>query len=609
MHTLRLRVRVGEGSLAGALRFRDITFPEEDALRHGQCVVETPFVGGSGEGHLGQVGLLECGIEVTGPGQDLAGHESRPRVRRVERRLQTNEPRRERIGAEAVQPRLADLGDGFEGGQRLVRAEQKFHGHLYLAASLEGVRGLPLQLTERRLSLVLQVLLPQIVPEQVVIAVGALFPGREREHAIGGQVVQVEVGVVDADDAIGQLGRDVLEATGAPQEETGRGVLSLVDLLGQVGIDVLSESRVSEGGLDRVEIEPLEGESREDDARRPSLSELEQAADVLSRGLPAQPRGEYRGRLLAIETQEVDAQQADLVSQAHPGRQEGRFVPGEDDEADVLRSIGEHVVQGAVERFGVGRFVIVIEEDMEVLVHLFAALVHEQGQHVLHGEGNVASSVQPLEDDVPKRRDPLLKRFDERPQECGRIAVERVQFVPDGVESETLECGGRYRGLAVASGSAYHSESALGRTPESCQGVQAQRYVIKARTGELRRDRLRCAPPLAQIVVPKRNSDDCQVACTLAGGSAVALPFSDRGGLTFRGGQESASVGGGVNCQVLCTIRDLCILPWPARTGPCQGGRVEWCSQTSATRTAPARRPRRAFPPAAPRRAGRRRAA
>ncbi len=293
---------------------------------------------------------------------------------------------------------------------------------------------------------------------------------------------------VRARQPVGELGGDVLEAACALEKGAHGVVLVPVHLLREVRVDVLLEAGVREGQLKRAEVEPLEGQAGEHDARRPALGERDQLLDVCAARLVAGARGEHLHGLCRVEAQSLGADRSDVAGKTHPVHRERGIVAREHDEAQARREIGEQVVQGAIELRGLGRLVVVVEDEMDVAFDLALAFRDEERLHVLDGEGGLGSGPQAFADRVAELGEALPEGFGEIGEEDDRVAVEGVQLVPDDLQTQTLDGRRGHGGLAVAGGRADQRQPAAGGAFEVGKRVGAQDDVVRARAREFRRD-------------------------------------------------------------------------------------------------------------------------
>ncbi len=489
VHLLLPRLRVRESGLAGAEGLCGISLPEERALSHGKRVIQAPLVRGGLERASGPIDLPERFGVVPAAAVELPGHEPRPRLGAACLRWQPVQPGAQPLSGQALQPGFAASCDDAESVKRLVGVQVELHCHLCLADILERGRRLVLEAAERRLAFFLEVSLPQEVAEEVVVAVRALLARREGEDAVRRKMSEVAVRRVRAGKPVSELGVDVFEAARALEEGADGLVLAPVHLLREVGVDVLLEAGVREGQLQRVEVEPLEGQAGEHDARRPALGERDQALDVLAARLVAGACGEHRHGLLRVEAQSLGAYRSDVAGETHLVHRERGIVSREHDETEARREIGQQVVQRAIELRRLGRLVVVVEDDVDIAVDPSLALLDEHRLHVLDGEGGLGSGPQAFADRVAEVREALSEGFGERREEDDGVVVEDVQLVPDAVETQALDGRRGDCGLAVAGGRADQRQPSSCGPPEVRERVGAQDDVVYAWAGEFRRDR------------------------------------------------------------------------------------------------------------------------
>ena len=215
-------------------------------------------------------------------------------------------------------------------------------------------------------SLVLHELLPQKIAEEVVVAVGPLAGGGEREHAVRGQVRESLGGRTCPPHAPRQVDGEVLEATRAFQERPGLPVFAGVHLLREVRVDVLFEARVGECGLDEIRSVPVEDEACEDDARGPSLGEIDEVPDESWVGASAGPRLEDGDGLLRSEPQHRGVESTHLIVEPQLGEVQCGVVPSDDDEPHAGWEIGEEVVERRGGRLRLRGLVEVVQDDVDV---------------------------------------------------------------------------------------------------------------------------------------------------------------------------------------------------------------------------------------------------
>src|SRR5665647_1899646 len=257
----------------------------------------------------------------------------------------------------------------------------------------------------------------------------------------------------------------------------------------EVGVDVLLEAGVREGQLQRVEVEPLKGQAGEHDARRPALGQRDQALDVLAARLVAGACGEHRHCLLRVEAQSLGAYRGDVAGETHLVHRERGIVSREHDETQARREIGQKVVQRAIELCGLGRLVVVVEDDVDIAVDPLLALLDEHRLHVLDGEGGLGSGPQAFADRVAEVREARSEGFGERREEDDGVVVENVQLVPDAVETQALDGRRGDCGLAVAGGRADQRQPSSCGPSEVGERVGAQDDVVYTWAGEFRRHR------------------------------------------------------------------------------------------------------------------------
>ncbi len=208
---------------------------------------------------------------------------------------------------------------------------------------------LQLQGAERLRSLLLHVLLPKVVPEEVVIAVRAACVVDEREHVVGDETFEQTLRVVCAGDLTASSA--VIESR--QHVRARNAVVSASSRRNASSERYEKTSLVSRGSprrvLDRAEVGPLEGAADEDEAGRPAFREIEESLGLISR-LNTDPSWcRHLGDLPGVESQVFEGDLSHLVVELEPGRGHGRAEAREQRDVDVAGQVGKQVVETLVE--------------------------------------------------------------------------------------------------------------------------------------------------------------------------------------------------------------------------------------------------------------------